>query len=380
METWEFDVLIAGAGPAGCSTAMSLARSGLKIALLDQATFPREKICGDGITIDVINQLNMLSPRLAENMKAFEKKVDCKGFLLSTPGGSSTFINMPEIYKTYIIQREYFDYELLKECKNYGNIHIFEDTQLTACSITDEKVILQSSKGDFFGKFLVGADGANSLVAKTVNPKRRQQTINALCVRAYYTNVKDPGYSDIIELHYLKKLLPGYFWIFHLDDNKRNVGLGMDERVVKKKRINLGKLFTDIVENDPNLKGRFEHASMQDQLKAYRIPVYNGMKKIYDHRVLLVGDAANMANPFTGEGVGNALRTGRYAAEQIEKCFTEHNFSKAFNRAYYNKIKKIMVPELNTYGFLARINKSGRLLKFAINNAFVVKLLKKILL
>ena len=377
MRELDFDVLVVGAGPAGCSTAISLADTGLKIALIDKATFPREKVCGDGLTFDSINELSKLSPRLAEKIHHFEKKVTATGCVITSTKGYRSFFNIPEIQRPYIIQRFYFDNELLNECKNYQNFRVFDNTRIKKISVNDQQVSLETSGGRFVGKILVGADGVNSLVAKFINPDKPGESIYGVSVRAYFSDVQDEDYQHVIEIHYLKSLIPGYFWIFHMHNNLRNVGLGIDERMMKKKGLKLNEVFYDIIENDPRFKDRFKNATMQGDLKAHRISAFNRYSKIYGNRVLLAGDAANLLNPLSGEGVGNALRSGGFAAEHIKNCFAANDFSKDFNRRDYKKIKRTMFPELTRHGLLAILNKKEWLSNYALkNNTLLNRLLK----
>lgn len=377
MTNLDFDIVIAGAGPAGCSTALSLADSGLKIALIDKAVFPREKVCGDGITIDSINQLYKLSPRLAKTIHSFEQKSQAKGVLITSTKGYSSYFEISENKRPYIFERALFDYELLKECKNYKNIHVFENTRINTCIISEEQAQIKTSSGNFTGKMVVGADGVNSLIAKVINPNKVDETMYGMSVRAYLSNVKDMGYENVIEVYYLKELVPGYFWIFHMHDNIRNVGLGMDEKTVKKYGVKLGEVFKNIINNDPRFKERFKDAVWEDELKAYRVPVFNRYRKIYSNRILLTGDAANMVNPLSGEGIGNALRTGRFAAEHLEKCFAANNFSKEFNKAYYKRVRRTMFPQLNRHSLIALLNTSQWLSNYALkNNSLPNKLIR----
>ncbi len=377
MNIKEFDVIIAGAGPAGCSTALSLANTELKIALIDKAVFPREKICGDGITIDSQRQIKKLSPQLHNTIQSFQKKKIIHGCVVTSTKGYTTFFKLPEDKSPYIIERALFDNELLKECKTHKNINVFEDTLITDCFITDDEVKITTSKGVFKGKMIVGADGVNSLIAKFVNPNKVKETMYGSSVKAYYSNVKDMGYEDAIEIHYINEIFRGYFWIFPMHNNTFNVGFGMDEKMVKKHGVKLGELFTEIINNNPKFKDRFKDAILEGGIKAYRIPVYNRYKKIYGNRVLLVGDSANIVDPLSGEGIGNALRTGRFAADQVKKCFTANNFSKEYNKAYYKRVKKTMFPELNKKLLFAALSTNTFLSNYSLKkNTWLNKILQ----
>jgi len=378
MITNYFDVIIAGAGPAGCSTALSLANTELKIALIDKASFPREKICGDGITMDSQRQIKMLSPLLYEKLQSFEKRKIIEACVVVSSKGYENYIHLRKDIRPFIIERALFDYELLKECKTHKNIHVFENSLVNSCIITDDEVKINTPKAEFKGKIIIGADGVNSLIAKFINPNKIHETLFCSAVKAYYSNVKYLGNKNAIEIHYVEDIKPGYLWIFPMQDNKCNVGTGMDEKIMKKRGIKLGNVFKDIIDNNPRFKERFKDATMVGGLKAYRIPIYNRYKKIYGNRVLLVGDSANIVDPLSGEGVANAIRTGRFAAEQIKRCFEANNFSKEFNKAYYKRIKKAMFPELTRNFILAALSTSTFLMNYTLKkNTLLNKLFVK---
>ncbi|PLX03840.1 MAG: hypothetical protein C0595_05605 [Marinilabiliales bacterium] len=379
MEIYDFDVIIAGAGPSGCSTALSLANSELKIALIDKAIFPREKICGDGLTVDTQNQLKKLSPRLFEKIQSYQKRKIIQGCLITSTKGYKNYFEFSKGHQPYIIERALFDNELLMECKRHENIHVLEDTLLNDCIITDDDVTVTSSKGTFKSKMIVGADGVNSVIAKIINPNKAKQTLFGSSLRAYYSNVKDIEYQDAFEIHFLKDLIPGYFWIFPMFNNTYNVGIGMNNKIMKKRGIKLSDMFNDIVNNDPRFKERFKDANLEGGIKAFRIPAFNRYKKIYGKRVLLVGDSANIVDPLSGEGIANALRTGRFAGDHIKKCFAANNFSKDFNKSYYKRIKKVMFPELNRNFILAIFTSNEFFSNLALkNNSWLNKLMKSL--
>jgi 2-polyprenyl-6-methoxyphenol hydroxylase-like FAD-dependent oxidoreductase len=169
MSDKEFDVIIVGAGPAGTTSAIKLAKSGLNVALLDKAIFPRDKICGDALSVDVINQLAMVSDTLAEQFRILENKIPSYGVKIFSP--DHNHIDIPFIHKDikscgYISPRIDFDNLLFQHVKQYSNIHIYENCTVTNPDITNDKASLQTNLGIFTGKIIIGADGAHSIVAK----------------------------------------------------------------------------------------------------------------------------------------------------------------------------------------------------------------------
>src|SRR5438093_13663991 len=133
MQKKEFDVIIVGGGPSGSSCAISLAQSGLQVALIDKSVFPRDKACGDALSIDVINQLSWMSPLLAEKFNTHINKIASYGVKIFYADYSS--IDIPLIYKGskgcgYVFPRIDFDNLLFQHAKEYSNVHCFENCEV----------------------------------------------------------------------------------------------------------------------------------------------------------------------------------------------------------------------------------------------------------
>jgi flavin-dependent dehydrogenase len=109
------------------------------------------------------------------------------------------------------------------------------------------------------------------------------------------------------------------------------------------KRINLKKILKALIENNPHLSNRFKNAKPLEVAKGYGLPLGSRKRRISGHRYLLLGDAASLIDPFTGEGIGNAIRSGRVAADHIIQAFKVNDFSRSFNTAYDNEIYRKIV-------------------------------------
>jgi menaquinone-9 beta-reductase len=175
--------------------------------------------------------------------------------------------------------------------------------------------------------------------------------------------------DNFIELHFLKHLLPGYFWIFPLPDGSANVGLGMRSDKVSKKKINLKKELLNIINHHPEIKKRFQFAVPQDEIRGFGLPLGSKKRNISGSNYLLTGDAASLIDPFTGEGIGNAMLSGIIAARHTVECFAENNFSAPFNKKYDAAVYDRLSNELNLSRTMQQLATFPRLFNFVVNKA-----------
>lgn len=378
-----FDVIIVGAGPAGSACAIELAKSGLHIALLDKATFPRDKTCGDALSVDVINQLRKLSDTLAEQFDTLENKIPSYGVKIFSP--DHNHIDIPFIYKNvkscgYISPRIHFDNLLFQHAKQYSNITIYENCVVTNVTISNNEAVLQTSQGIFSAKMIAGADGAHSVISKSLGNIKVEKEHYSAGLRVYYENVSGFHNEGYIELHFFKDILPGYLWIFPLAGNKANVGIGMLSSEVSKKKINLKEILQNLLKTHSHLKERFKDAKPLETIKGYGLPLGSKKRDLSGERFLLAGDAAALIDPFSGEGIANAIRSGRVAGEHIINCFENNNFSGTFNKAYDREIYRRMWKEFKISRTLQQLVRYPVLFNFVIKKAGQSKYLQNFLI
>lgn len=150
--------------------------------------------------------------------------------------------------------------------------------------------------------------------------------------------------DNFIELHFLKELLPGYFWIFPLPNGEANVGIGVRSDVVRKRRMNLKTELKKIIEEHPVISKRFKGATPIDSVRGYGLPLGSKQRKLSGDQYLLLGDAASLIDPFTGEGIGNAMISGMKAAEIILAARTKGNYHAetlaGYDAAIYRRLGK----------------------------------------
>jgi geranylgeranyl reductase family protein len=345
-DTLTFDIIIVGAGPAGCACALSLKDSGLNIALIEKGRFPRDKVCGDALSPDVLNQLEKLNGNLREKFLTLhsDRIAHITGVSLTGTRQNTATIDLisPQHHHGWVVKRMDFDNFLFEQICDLPDVTIFQDTKVEGITDCEEFISLETNSCTFQCKLVIGADGANSVVARKLAGYEPDRNHHSAAVRAYFTNIAGMNGSEAIELHFYKRSLPGYFWIFPLPNGEANVGLGMLSSVVSRKHINLKKLFYDLIESEPGLKARFGSAKQLTELTGFGLPLGSRKRTLSGNRFMLVGDAAAMIDPITGEGIGNAIRCGRFAATQTVRCFESNDFTIKETRHYeqylYSKV------------------------------------------
>ncbi len=361
-----YDLIIIGGGPAGLACAIRLKDSGLKVALLEKADYPKQEVCGDGLTSDVYNQLPKLSQDLAD---AFQQSAECtriqqldvkylnmreRNFMLSQDG--------KEVFHLFTCPRAHFDSLLFAEAKKSKEVEFYTNCKVLKVEYNPDDVLVQTSKGEFSASMLVAGDGIQSVALRNLQKdgtKIKAQTKPYPAVQAYYKNVKMKRQNGI-KIFFYKDILPGYLWIFPLADGRFNVGITLPHPQKHKDQGNLMQVMETLVQTHPNLKPLFSEAERITPIKGRPISASKHKHALSGGRFLLIGDAAYLTNPFTGEGIGNALRSGRLAAETVKEAFLSKNFSaqnlKAYDTRYYQLSKnELWISNLALWVFNRKI-------------------------
>jgi menaquinone-9 beta-reductase len=382
MEEKHYDVVIVGAGPAGSSAAISLASTNLKIALLDKSTFPRDKTCGDALSIDVENQLGMMSPELLKSYKALTQKQASYGVKIVAT--DDNFIDLPLFYKGekrcgYVSPRIDFDNLLFQHAKQYPNVDTYDGSGVEKIEEGDEHIKVYTRDHCFTAQIIIGADGAHSIVNKHFGNIAVEKKHYSAGLRIYYEGITGFHEDNLIELHFFKDMLPGYLWIFPLHDNKANVGIGMSSEAIANQKVKLKESLQQLIASNPRLKDRFKDAKPLESIKGYGLPLGSKKRNISGNRYLLTGDAASLIDPFSGEGIANAIRSGRVAAAHIKNCFEANDFSAKFNKAYDQEIYKKMWKEFKISYFLQKMTRYPWLCNLIVRKANTSKTVRRLL-
>jgi len=320
------DVIVVGAGPAGSATAFHLAKQGLNVTLFEKTSFPREKVCGDGLTPRAVKQiLDMGIEPTKENGWLRNKGLRVIG------GGHRLELNWPDVdgFPNYGLVRTRADFdELLARTAQKQGVNLFEKTRVTGpiFDSTSGKVIGVNIKKDdgnqeqHFAPVVVASDGVSSRMALALGLERRDDRPMGVAVRTYYKSTRsDDDYLESwLELRDQNKLLPGYGWIFGMGDGTSNVGLGILDSSPVFRSIDYKDLLKRWLDQTPEEWG-FRDQNMTQPVRGAALPMGFNRQPHYAKGMILVGDSGGMVNPFNGEGIAYAMETGQVAADVIAK-------------------------------------------------------------
>lgn len=359
-----FDVLIVGAGPAGCSCALSLHQAGLKVGLIDKESFPRDKICGDAIPGPAFKLMGKINLTWQNRLFEFSESELIKSSKAYFPNGKSLKVDWKTF--SYNSPRIHFDQFLKNLVEQETNTISLTPNRLKKVVTDDNCLNCFFLDGTMIKtKILVGADGANSVVKRFLPNNQSDKGYYAASVRAYVKNIEGLE-SNTNEFYYLKKYLPGYLWIFPLNNGLANIGFGMEMKNDQQhKSINLKESLIKILQEEPIISPRCKQIEFLSDVKGFGLPMYSRQLKISGNRILLCGDAASLIDPLMGHGIDKAMVSGHLAALQIMKCAELNKFSddylSLYDQAVYSTIgielkrSQRMTSFINKYPYLMNI-------------------------
>ncbi|MBS1509456.1 MAG: geranylgeranyl reductase family protein [Bacteroidetes bacterium] len=388
METAHADytttVLIAGAGPAGASTAIFLAKEKISHIIIDKASFPRDKVCGDAISGKSLGMLRRITDDWEEKFVHNHKGSVSNGIRFVAPNGKS--LDVPFSSKAqsntingFVSRRMEFDNNLVKQLDTAYTTFL-PQTSLEAITETPEgllvTVVQNGISKTIFTQLIVGAEGRSSMVAKKLAGHSMEPAHFSAGIRAYYQNVKGLHTEGFIELHFIKAVQPGYVWIFPLPNGACNVGVGMLSKSIAARKANLRQLMQDCINTHPQLKERFAGAVAEGPFEGWGLPLGSKKRKLSGNRFILTGDAASLIDPFTGEGIGNAMVSGLVASRTIAKAVAANEYSAALLSAYDAELYNKLWAELKLGHYLQTLSSKPALFNFVVSKALKSKSLR----
>lgn len=367
------DICIIGGGPGGCAAALQLAKHGVRTVLMEKATFPRDKVCGDALSGKVVRTLERLDSALAERVKRDAHALPSWGVTFVAPGGRA--LRVPFSREQVgdapgcILPRMNFDELLFQAVKSTGSTVVMEGTTAREFHWTGEGWTIRADGTSVHARSVIDASGANSAFARHVAHLEMEPRHHAAGVRAYFSNVQGLDPQGFIELIFLKDLLPGYLWIFPLPNGRANVGLGLRSDVVRKRRLDLKTALKDVLRDHPALKERFVHATMEGNVQGMGLPLASKRRPLSGDGFLLVGDAGHLIDPFTGEGISHAMISGVHAADVAREMLHSGDHSAAAAKRYDERVWKRLGKELAISTRLQALADKAWLFDFVVDRA-----------
>jgi len=314
----DYEIIIVGAGPSGCATALQLTNldPGLagRVLLLDKATFPRTKLCAGGVSTDSESVLRQLG--IDYNLPAVT--VHTTKFIL--PTGCLTF-QQPIHFR--VVRREQFDHFLFRSARDRGVV-TQDGEAVEGVDNTPDGVVVQTSKGEYRAKILVAADGANSTLRGRLGLSRAGRVMVAMEIHAPLANASIPNFGNntaLIDLSVLSHGVPGYCWVFPtVSEGPAVISLGILAAPFG------GGEVAPLKDAFARWLAKFGLDVSAFELHAHPILRYEPKAPCSLRRVLFVGDAAGV-DPLFGEGISSALALGTIAAGAALDALRDGDFS-----------------------------------------------------
>ncbi len=316
----KFDAAIVGAGPAGSLAAYWLAIAGVQVVLFDQATFPRDKPCGDGVIGRGLAVLDRLG--LGGWATQFHQP---SALRLSSPDGQ-VLDGRPDMGDDYcygrLIPRRMLDERLVQAAVEAG-AQLMENTRVIAVERIANSVRVLADGREVTAQLVILSDGSRAPITRRLGLPSGPAELVA--VRQYF--VGDVGPEERMEIHFEQPILPYYTWLFPLGDGRVNVGTATYTRQARQGRVSLREVLARFVADPTATEGRLARAEPAGPVRGHPLRARLGSTRTHAERMLVAGDAAGLVNPLSGEGIATAMESGELAAANALAALEAGDFS-----------------------------------------------------
>lgn len=356
---YDCDVLIIGGGPAGSGLAWHLATKGVKVIIIEAEKFPRDKICGDAVSSVALNELHKLG---ITGLEGFAKAsvINDVAIYIEQEKVTIDLERSEELpFQGRIIPRLELDNWIATAAKKAGAVYL-EEHRLVDYYVNAHSVQAQVKQAGvtktIVSKLIVGADGSNSTVARIIKGVKPSEDYQLLGLRAYYEGVNGPG--DRCDIFFSGDNFPGLFWFFPTGPNTANIGSAMIKTTLPQNPKHVRAILDNQIKNNKYIAERIGDGKIKGKVHGWPLTFQEPETRVVSSRLLLVGDAAGLINPLSGDGIQYALLSASWASECIIECVDNDNFSHTALSVYEKKLKKEMAYDMALSQLLVQVTRN----------------------
>jgi geranylgeranyl reductase family protein len=345
------DVAVIGGGPAGAAAAARLAARGYRTVLVDRASFPRDKVCGDFVGPMALAELADLG---VTQTAAFAATSTMSRLALHVDAAPPAVLAIPEVdgIPAYgrVIPRLTLDAWIVDAARQAGAT-VLDGRKADAIEPAPDAITVrgrgQAGPWRLRARLLLGADGSNSMVARTLHGGPPPGNDRILAVRAYYDDIDGlDGAQAQGDIWFRSDTFPGYHWLFPTGGASANLGVGMAAATYPRSARNLREMLLRLIAEDGALRDRLRGARMRGKVLGHPLTTYHPTLPLVGNRIMLLGDAAGLINPLNGEGIQYALHSARWAADIAAERLAADRLAAADLRGYQQRVHQSLRTDM----------------------------------
>lgn len=351
-------VIVIGAGPSGSTTAFYLAKAGIDVLLVDKETWPRDKVCGDAqiAVADIYQEMGIYEEAeaaAANKVTAFAFSGDDENVM--------TICNPAELAQAFCTPRRIIDDIIRRGAINNGGADFIENFEVIDLIIERGYVkgvrgVHNNKRVDIYADAVVIANGSHSMQARQVGIFNEDPELAWYGARAYYENVKGMNMNAVEEHLPHEMFYPaGYMWVFPEGEGIANIGVFITEKALIKSGMKLEDFFDWWRDNTKIGKERLGEARLLGEIKGWKLPSCRQVGDNVVNGAILVGDAGNGIECYTGEGFKEALHSGKMAAQVLTEALAKGDVSKESLSEYTKRLGEDLNP---FYGLMTAVREN----------------------
>lgn len=359
---YDCDVVIVGGGPAGSTLAYHLSKANVKTIVIEAEKFPRDKVCGDGVSPIALRELHDIGITQTDTFKK-ANAIEQVGLFIKDDQAYIQLEKPDELpYHARIIPRIDLDHMIYQVAKNAGAVYC-ENCRVIDYNVSTHKVVTTykngTTKKQIISKLIVGADGSRSIVGRKLRGAMPDPAYQLLGLRSYYKNVEGP--QNRVDIYFSEDNFPGIYWLFPKGKTGANVGMAMIYKTCPQRASEVRQRFASHIAANPDLKKRLGKGKTTEKIQGWPITFYDSRNPITADRVLLVGEAGGLINPLSGDGIQYAVLSARWASENIVTCIRQNDCSADALNGYQQRLEKELAYDFSLSNLLVQFGRNKTL-------------------